>query len=300
MGDLRAIVRAPEAAERLPGLVFVDGSGCGGIEEWDDWPEWIGDCGAVVLAHDKPGCGESPGDWRAQSFADRAAEALAAVEVLRGSAHVDSDRIGLIGWSQGGWVSLLAAHTSPDTVHQVVTISGPGVSMAEQERVRIGNALRAAGIDDHDAMAWVDDRTTRLRAGEPVADVIAAQQRLRDRRWYDVVSEIYDEPDRLAFFVRSMDVDPSVLLPDLRCPVLALFGGDDQLIPVGLSVARIAAALPGDAGHGIAVFPGGNHSLFTGPPVPGTSRRDQLAPGFLPMLTGFLAQGQDDHREGDQ
>lgn len=281
-GDLRAIVRRPSADGLVAGLVFVDGSGCGGIEEWGDWPERVGGCGVAVLAHDKPGCGKSPGDWRTQSFADRAAEALAAVEVLRGWPGVDRSRIGLIGWSQGGWVSLLAASTAPEAVERVVTISGPGVTMAEQERMRVGSWLRRDGLggaDHAEGMAWVDERERRLRAGEPVEQVVAAQRRFADRPWYGVVSQAVTTPAAMAFFARSMDIDPAKLLPTLNCPVLALFGGGDDSVPIATSVARIAAALPEDERHGIAVFPGADHGLF----VDGV-----LAPGFLPMLTAFL------------
>jgi pimeloyl-ACP methyl ester carboxylesterase len=96
----------------------------------------------------------------------------------------------------------------------------------------------------------------------------------------------------MRFFARSMDVDPAELLPELRCSVLALFGGHDDAVPVGTSVARIAAALPDPSRyrHGIAVLPGADHGLFLDDARPGIDRRDQLAPGFLPMLTGFLRQ----------
>jgi len=293
MGELRAVVRGPPSDGVLPGLVFVDGSGCGGIEDWGDWPEWISGCGAAVLVHDKPGCGNSPGNWRDQSLADRAVEALAAVEVLSAVPGVDPQRIGLIGWSQGGWVSLLAARRASEAVDRVVTIGGPGVSMAEQERVRIDNWLRRDGLDDLDraqAMAWVDQRTARLRSGEEIGAVLADQLHLADRPWYPTVAQVYDDPRQVAFFVRNMDVDPADLLPALRCPVLALFGGADDYVPVALSVARIASSLPArHSSHGIAVFPGADHSLFTGDPDPAVARRDQLAPGFLPMLAAFLA-----------
>ena len=60
-----------------------------------------------------------------------------------------------------------------------------------------------------------------------------------------------------------------------------------------LGVARIAAALPDVERHrhGIAVFPGADHFLFTDDPRPGIARRDQFAAGFLPMLAAFLTQG---------
>ncbi|MEU4744383.1 alpha/beta hydrolase, partial [Actinosynnema sp. NPDC023658] len=246
-GDLRAFVRRPRSDRPVPGLVFVDGSGCGGLDEWGGWPGWISGCGVAVLVHDKPGCGTSPGDWRTQSFADRAAEALAAVEVLRGWRGVDPDRIGLIGWSQGGWVSLLAARTAPEAVDRVVTISGPGVSMAEQDRMRIDSWLRRDGVhgaDHAQGMAWVDRRAARLRSGEPADLVIDAQRHYADRPWYAVVTQATATPANAEFFARSMDVDPAELLPEVRCPVLALFGGADDSVPVATSGTRIAAAQP--------------------------------------------------------
>ena len=116
---------------------------------------WISECGVAVVVHNKPGCGTSPGNWRTQSFADRAAEALVAVKVLRGWRGVDRDRIGLFGRSQGSWVSLLTASTAPDRIDRVVTVGGPGVSTAEQERMRIDSWLRRDGVDGEDhAEGW--------------------------------------------------------------------------------------------------------------------------------------------------
>jgi len=40
--------------------------------------------------------------------------------------------------------------------------------------------------------------------------------------------------------------------------------------------------------HGIAVFPGADHGLFVGDFDPDRPRAEQLAPGFLPMVTEFL------------
>ena len=73
-------------------------------------------------------------------------------------------------------------------------------------------------------------------------------------------------------------------------------------------MARLIKAFPGivagmkdssgDADHtrrtieafpGFAVFPGANHGLFIADPDPAISRRDQLAPAYLPTLRAFLA-----------
>ena len=292
VGDLAGVVRRSKTG-LLPGVVLVDGSGPGSKDEWGGWPEWVADCGAVVLRHDKPGCGGSPGGWRDQSFEDRADESLAAARVLRKVPDVTG--VGLLGISQGGWVSLLAAARDPEAVDFVVTISGPGVTPEEQERGRIARALERHGIEGAErdaALAWVDERVERLLAGEPAESVLAAQEKLAENDWYNVVVfAAYDDPGVLRFGARIMAFDPLPSACALRCPALVLFGGADEGVPVARSVELLSAALPGlDAGHsGIAVFPGASHGLFMADPDPEIPRRDQLAPGFLPMLEGFLA-----------
>ena len=126
VGDLRALTWVPDAPGPLPGIVIVDGSGDGACDDWGEWPERFTGCGAVVLAHDKPGCGGSPGNWLEQTFEDRAQESLAALAVLRAHPACSGQPVGLLGFSQGGWVALLAA--ADGDVDFVISISGPGVT----------------------------------------------------------------------------------------------------------------------------------------------------------------------------
>jgi uncharacterized protein len=284
-GDLRAVVSNSGGDRRLPGVVLVDGSGDGTADGWGRWPAAIAGCGAVVLAHDKPGCGGSPGDWRDQSMTDRARESLAAVEVLRQVPGVDPDRVGLLGISQGGWVSYLAASLAPDAVSQVVAISGPGVSVAAQERYRIENAV--AG--DAEAMAWVDERTRRLLAGEDPLSVVAAQRAYAGRPWFPLACDIYDDPGLAPFVARILGFDPVTVLPQVRGPVFAAFGGADTSVPVQRSLAILADALPPNSRHALAVFPLADHNLFITEPDPDVPLAEQFAPGFLAMLTAWLA-----------
>jgi uncharacterized protein len=295
-GELRALLHVPvNATGPLPGVVLVDGSGEGACDDWGEWPGRFADQGAVVLTHDKPGCGGSPGDWLTQSFTDRAHESLAALRVLRQHPAVSGRPVGLLGFSQGGWVSLLAATLDADLVDFVICLSGPGVSPAEQERDRIARELRARGTTEEDvaeALAWIDERSRRLLAGEDVAEVLADQARLSVRGWYAGATEYFDNPMALGFLARNLDFDPVPVLQQVSCPVLALFGADDTLVPIPESVIAYSThlrALSG-SGHGIAVFPGADHGLFTADPDPEVPRTEQLAPGFLPMVAGFLSR----------
>ncbi|MEV8515677.1 alpha/beta hydrolase [Dactylosporangium sp. NPDC051484] len=301
MGPLNAVLCTPGAAggaadgpdgPARAGLVLVDGSGPATRDAWQGVPGWLAERGIATLRHDKPGCGGSPGDWREQSFADRAAEALAALATLRKQAGVE--RAGLIGYSQGGWVALLAAVNAPDRVDHVVTVGGPFVGVEEQRRTLLARVMRRTGLSEdavEAGLAWADERAARLGAGADPALVHAEQARFTGEPWHAVVcGPPYDTPQTLAFFARTLPFDPPALLPFLPCPIMAFFGADDEHVPVERSLEVLGARLPARhrGRNGIAVLPGVGHMLHPVPPRPGIALFDQLSVGFLPLLGDFL------------
>ncbi len=296
MGSLDALIHVPDCPGPLPGIVLVDGSGDGTADGWGDLPFHLASMGVIVLTHDKPGCGESPGHWSKQSFHDRAAESLSAIAVLRARRDVGPN-VGLYGVSQGGWVAVLAANIMPDEVAFIVSVSGPGVSPAKQERARIERQLRSDGYAEEtigEAMAWIDERTRRLVGGEEANLVLETQNSLTDKVWYTLATEYFDSTEMLGFLARILAFDPVPYLEGIQCPVFAAFGAADDLIPVGESAAIFAkhlATLPGYP-HALAVFPHADHGLFVAPAREGIERSQQLASGFLTMVRQLV----DEHR----
>jgi dienelactone hydrolase len=105
---LRAQLHTPAGAPPFPALVFLHG--CAGLgRRQEAWADELVREGYVVLVLDSFGprgltrvCGSRatfPGH-------DRAEDAFAAVRVLQRRPEVDRTRIGLIGWSHGGWTTL--------------------------------------------------------------------------------------------------------------------------------------------------------------------------------------------------
>jgi uncharacterized protein len=286
---MRAIVRYPDAGGPLPGIVLVDGPGDSAADGWGPQPATFGDCGAVVLTHDKPGCGGSPGDWREQTIADRASDSLAALAVLRRHPGVDQDRVGFLGISQGGWVAYLAASLAPQDVAHLVAISGPAVSAAEQERYRIGCAVDG----DEEALAWVDQRTRRLLPGEDPAAIIASQLEFADRPWYALACGDY-VAELLPFFVGlpSLSAWPGSTRPwsCLRCAARCAL---PSAVPTpwyqyAAASTSSTTCYPATPGTPLPFSP----VCRPRPAAPEYDRtipyREQLAPGFLAMLTGWL------------
>ncbi len=117
----------PKITEKpSPCIIFVHGSqdmprhGYGYFKSY--WQEFAKE-GICSLSWDKPGVGDSTGDWRNQSMKNRAEEVLSAIQFLKSRDDVDGDRLGLIGWSQAGWVLPLAASMSND-IKYIIPISG--------------------------------------------------------------------------------------------------------------------------------------------------------------------------------
>src|SRR5919206_4922381 len=72
--------------------------------------------GVGVATFDRRGEGESVGDRTRGRFEAQACDALAVAASLR------AGRVGLWGYSQGGWVASLAATKAPERIDVVVTV----------------------------------------------------------------------------------------------------------------------------------------------------------------------------------
>jgi uncharacterized protein len=268
--------------------VTVWGSGPGGRTMYD-WPERLAIAGFAVYTYDRPGSGESSGDWRRMDFDDRAAETLAAVAALTAHQAVDGTRVALFGGSQGGWIAPLAASRSA-AIGAVVAFSGPGTSPAVQERYRIGNALTRAGLAPDEVaagLAYLDQMYGRLRAGAPAAAILADAERFADEPWAALLREQEPTVEDLDFLRPILDYDPLPALRAMRCPYLAIFGADDPDVPVADSVRIIGDTL-GDAGHPdyrVVAFPGADHGIR---PIGLEAPRGFRAPGFFELVVAWL------------
>jgi len=75
-----------------------------------------------VFRFDFSGCGESEGDMT-KDLPNRIYDLLSAIDIMKKQPNVDSDRIGLLGSSMGGYLSIIAA--SKEKINAVVTWSAP-------------------------------------------------------------------------------------------------------------------------------------------------------------------------------
>ena len=277
---------------RHPSIVIVHGSGAvdrfGADGTLHPIISHFTASGYAVLSYDKPGVGDSAGDWLRQTFEDRAAETVAATRFLAAHPAVDSTRIGLWGISQGGWVGPLAAVLAPDEISFLIVVSASAMSPCAQFEHQLRTEMTRDGFDDGQiaaALALSARRTAALSAGVPGAEILAAEsEALRAEPWYRYCRA---EADELEFVRPIWQFDLSPSLRSLRCPLLAIWGADDIHMPAQVCAAGFAADLA-TAGHPdfrLQVYPRAGHRMrVDAPGLP----PDTFAAGYLEEMADWL------------
>jgi len=215
--------------------------------------------GIGVVTFDRRGEGESTGDATRGRFDLQAEDALA---VLRG---VDAERVGLAGYSQGGWVAPIAAAQS-DEVAFLVLVASIGVTPSEQMMVACERQLRLAGYGEDVVERALDLRRRfehwiHSQAPEPdealAADLLAAV----DEPWAGQLwlpPTLLDE-EGVGLWIDEMDFDPRPIFARVRVPTLSFYGADDSWAPVEASADAWREARGDEVD--VVVVPGAEHDM---------------------------------------
>ena len=212
--------------------------------------------GTGVVTFDRRGEGASGGDSSRGRFEVQASDALA---VLRA---VGAPRVGLWGFSQGGWIAPLAAASS-DTVAFVVGVASTGVTPSEQMMYATERQLRLAGYGDDVVMRALD---LRRRFEADVHDRPVDEDALRgdllaalDEEWFGLLwlPPVLLDSDGKRLWIEEMDFDPRAVFARVRVPALLFFGERDSWSPVQPSVEAWRAAPDAE----IVIVPDAEHDM---------------------------------------
>ncbi len=254
----------PIASKPLPAIILVHASGPQNRESILPFARFLVRHGLTVLGYDKRGVGGSTGDWKTASFQDLSADVVAAFEYLKTRSDVDGSRIGLLGWSQAGWIMPLAAVRAKGMAF-LVSISGAGVPVAETTIDQAQNEMTARGMKPQTVEQIVElmkQQYQYARTGRGWDDYLASRERIAARIGTppDTFPGTPDHPQwqqiRLLYFF-----DPAPTLRQLQVPTLALFGELDNNIVAVKNAAAWQAALQAGAhpDYTLRILPKANH-----------------------------------------
>jgi pimeloyl-ACP methyl ester carboxylesterase len=245
--------------EKLPAVVLVAGNSATDRDEtianvpvFGQLAGGLAREGFAVVRYDRRGIGLSGGRTESATLASYADDVIAIVKWLRQRKDIDGDRVGVIGYGEGGPIALLAARREK-RIGAVALVASPGVTgrefaleqqIRELDRLKLPDAERAAKID--------------------------LQRRLLDaaatgKGWDDVPAGVRSQADTPYF--RSWALfDPATPMKDLRQPILILQGALDREVPASHAdkleaIGRARRKLP--ASHTTrTMLPNVNHLLI--------------------------------------
>ena len=257
-----------------PAIVFAHGSEDNDRHSFGPVPYVLAGNGFAALVFDKRGTGVSSGSWRDVGLEPLADDVAAAVKLLATRPEVERRRIGIVGFSEGGWVAPLAAARTP-LVRFIATISGGGLTKGDAYVHKMRRLAEEAGLTG---------RALDSAVAAAETTIAESRARVRDAR----------APNG---FDRRVTYDPADDWRRFRGPVLAMAGADDVLEPAARSTAWLERTLrqAGNLDVTVKLFPRGHHSLLlgvTGTPSEFATMRgvSQLVPGYWEVLTGWLAR----------
>ena len=122
-----AIVTVPDGEGPFAAVVMLHGTGSDKHEAgmgYDYAAPVLAEAGIATIRFDFMGNGESTASYTDYCYTSANIDAKAAADYMAALENVDADKIGVMGWSQGGTNALLAAAAYPETFQAVVTWSG--------------------------------------------------------------------------------------------------------------------------------------------------------------------------------
>jgi uncharacterized protein len=218
---LQGTLLKPSGVGPFPVLVFLPGSGESSyrtnykpfVEEVLEVP--LAGQSIAIMYFDKRGIGGSTSHWRKSDFYNRAADAIAAIQYLKTLQGIDSNRIGVIGHSQGGWIAMMCAGLYREVAFGA-SLAGPTVGVREQLTMDYASEYRCAGME----------YTTALeKAGRKANRVLFASSILPF--------------GNLGYIRRIRNFKPDEAIGGIDVPFLMLFARNDPLVYATPCVERL-------------------------------------------------------------
>lgn len=233
--QIPATVSIPNTEGKHPAVVMLHGTGSQRNEVGDGYTH-----AAKILAEkydiatiriDFMGSGDSEADYTGYTFQSAAADAVAAANYMAGLEYIDAEKIGVMGWSQGGKDAMLSSAWNPDVFKAVVTWAGaPNTgSMLTDELYKEAkeNGFFVMNFDWreplHVSLQWCEDARNTDVLGEfsaftgPVLAVQGTEDTAVAPEWAEKIVQASSNEASKTFMIDGMDHTFNVFSePDLK------------------------------------------------------------------------------------
>lgn len=314
---LAGTLTLPGSAGPHPAVILITGSGPQNRDEelLGHKPflliaDYLTQHGIAVLRYDDRGVGRSTGDFGTATSADFASDAVAALDFLKDKSNIDPSRIGLLGHSEGGMVATMVAAEHTDVAF-LVLLAAPGIPIDSLMRMQRDAINKASGAPE-DQLTEINKLNDRIHdLAKTSEDTVELDGQLRE-----LISPMFDQAVAAGTMTREqatssinqqvrimaspwmryfLKFDPKSYLQRVKCPVLALNGGNDLQVAAKPNLSGIDQALKEGCNSRTKVkeMPGLNH-LFqesnTGLPAEYGIIKQTMAPTVLQEIQNWMVE----------
>lgn len=250
---------APATPTRKPAIILVSGLSTAdrdetiaGIPIFGQLSAQLAKAGYVVVRYDKRGIGQSGGRPESITLHDYAEDVLSIISWLRDRKDIDDKRIAVVGFGEGGAVSLYAGDRAGGKIAALALVNAPGqtgreIVLAQQQHV----------LDRSNDSA--DEKRAKIALQTKILDAV-----VKGEGWTGVPVALQRAADT-PMFKSWAEFDPVRAMKEADQPMLIVHGAlDTEMAPVNadrldtLARARKTKAAPLTKK---VVVPGINHLL---------------------------------------
>jgi uncharacterized protein len=259
--------------------------------------------GVAAFVYDKRGTGRSSGKFTMR-FDILAGDVLAAVSRLRNHPKIDPERIGLAGYSQGGWIAPLAASQDP-RIKFVVVGYGMLESPAREYRLETHDALREKGFGDAEIRKAdeVLDATDRILASELQEgwrEIAALEKKYKGEPWVPLLEEspagaflryphwLLRSFGKSRLLIVSWFHESLPILEKLDIPMLWVLGGKDIEAPNEVTIAELERLRATGKPIDLKIYPDADHGIVEFEEKDGERVYTHYSPGYFELESGWV------------
>ncbi|MFC0262830.1 alpha/beta hydrolase family protein [Fontibacter flavus] len=281
--QLKGTVTKPYGEGPFPAVILVTGSGPQnrnseilGHEPFWVMADYLTQNGIVVFRYDERGVGESEGDFSNATTNEFFRDAQKALLHLPTFDFIDSNKLGIIGHSEGGLIAwMLAADAKKTGLSFAISLAGPVVTIPELMKKQTEEVSRSSG----NPKALIEQQ---VKINSQYYQMIAQSKGIDDAKSKvrDMVNEVLDSYDLSPeikqqqvntliptlekslnpWFYNFIRTNPESYISEIQIPVFAAFGGKDVQVNAAQNANRLLELYKGkEELLELKVFPELNH-----------------------------------------
>lgn len=278
----------PKEGEKFPAVILISGSGPQNRDEeiFGHKPflviaDFLTKNGFAVLRYDDRGVGASTGDFSKATTYDFAEDVLFAIKFLKAHSKIDTNKIGLIGHSEGGMIAMIAAVQNPNDINFLVMLAGVGIPGDELILLQSEIIAKLEGRPDDEIQKSLKSQKSLielLKSDKSNQEIEAEIKKIISEAFNEIpelskeskenIENVIDQQVKVImsdWYRNFLRFDPTNYLEKIKIPVLALNGEKDAQVPPKENLSAIEKALmkAGNNNFKVIELKGLNHLFQT-------------------------------------